>query len=1075
MKQRLLSLLLALVLVVSALPITAAAQEAPLTGTVQVDDSLNVRSGPGTGNPIVGSLYNGDVVTILATDTSTGSQWYHIQKDALTGYVSAAYVLINTAPPTYETEEAFEAYLTAQGFPEDYKPALRQLHAQYPGWIFKANHLPMTFATAVEKENRPGINVIQRPEAWLSMDYGNYNWTKNTYVEQDSGGWKTVKPAVIAYYMDPRNWLDSTYIFQFEELSYNPEHTADGVRALLPTALDKYADDVVKAAKESGVSAYHLATRMTQEGSHLNGLGTGTVPGYEGYYNFFHWGTYQTESNGVITSAVTNGAIYAKNHGWNTPYKCLVDSANSLGKGYIKLGQDTGYYQKFNVVNTTSGLYSHQYMTNVQAAASEASIRRREATAEELQTRITFDIPVYKEMPATVAPRPGETGNNNHFLDNLTVPGYTLTPSFDRYTTDYSLHVAGDVSSIDLQAVLSNSGATLQGAGKQTVIPGTTVLPITVTATSGDTRTYTVTVTRVGEGTTYPDGLNQIEGQWYYCRNGKVDFTYTGLCYHNGIWYYVENGKVNTEAETLCLYDGMWFYVKGGTVAWDATTLVPYMGDLFYVQDGMVNWETTTLFQYQNVWYYVKNGKVDRETVTLVFYSDMWFYVKNGQVDWDAETLCEYNGSFFYVQGGMVAWEYTGPFTQGGVTYRIEGGILVKSTPAAPPAPQLVSRTDTSVTLQMVEGYEYAVKGGPWQKSPVFTGLAPATGYTFIQRVAETAATYTGPAGPGLSVTTDKTKPAAPPAPTVAFKTADSVTLVAVTGYEYRMDDGPWQSSPVFAGLKPHSAHSFTQRVAETATAYASPISPALDIITQYPDGLNRINGELVYYRDGEVDTTYIGLCQYEGVWYYVKNGKVDRNAETLVFYNDTWFYVKNGQIDWVTETLCPFGDDLFYVRGGVVAWDVTTLVMHQNIWYYVQGGKVEKTAETLVFYNNLWFYVKGGQIDWVTETLVPYNDGLFHVRGGMVAWDVTTLVMYQNIWYYVQGGMVNRQANTLCFYNNMWFYVKGGTVAWDATTLVPYNGSLFYVRGGMVDWLYSGTVWYNGRNYRVTNGIANN
>ena len=332
------------------------------------------------------------------------------------------------------------------------------------------------------------------------MEYGAYNWNTGSYVAYDSGGWVTAAPSVVAYYMDPRNWLDSTYIFQFEDLSYSADQTVAGVQAILPSALDKYAEDVLKASKETKVSAYFLATRMAQEGSHVNGLGTGE----HGCYNFFSYGAYQTTNpDGTVVSAVQNGIAYAKSQGWDTPYKCLVDSANRIGKYYINLGQDTLYYQKFNLTNTTSGLYAHQYMSNVAAPSSEGRIRRNAATADQLNTNLSFTIPVFKSMPATVAAQPSKTGNNNNFLDSITVEGHSLTPTFDRYTMAYSLHV-GEATSVTVAAKPNSSEAKLTGAGTIQLYKGDNVIPLTVTATSGATRTYTLTVTTTG-GTTRPD------------------------------------------------------------------------------------------------------------------------------------------------------------------------------------------------------------------------------------------------------------------------------------------------------------------------------------------------------------------------------------------------------------------------------------------------------------------------------------------------------------------------------------------------------------------------------------------
>lgn len=97
--------------------------------------------------------------------------------------------------------------------------------------------------------------------------------------------------------------------------------------------------------------------------------------------------------------------------------------------------------------------------------------------------------------------------------------------------------------------------------------------------------------------------------------------------------------------------------------------------------------------------------------------------------------------------------------------------------------------------------------------------------------------TAIGTSGYEGSVTSDivipgKAAAAAPAAPTLAAKTASSVTLAAIAGREYRVDSGDWQASPVFAGLSPNKAYSFYTRLAETATASASPTSAVLSATT---------------------------------------------------------------------------------------------------------------------------------------------------------------------------------------------------------------------------------------------------
>ncbi|MBR5524268.1 MAG: SH3 domain-containing protein [Clostridia bacterium] len=491
MTKRWLCIILCICMLVAAIPYVGVLADTNLKGVVVLDSGyLNVRTEPG--GELVGKLYNGNAVTVLDTSVVNGQKWHKITDGTITGWCSATYIHIEY---TYENDEEFEKYLTAQGFPEDYKAGLRTIYAEHPNWVFQAQHLSMTWAEALAAESEARKNAVVSPDAWKSMEYGAYNWDTGTYVEVDSGGWVTASPALVAHYMDPRNFLDSTYIFQFESLYFSEGQTVEGVKAILPSALDKHAEDLVKAARETKVSAYFLATRMAQEGSHVNGLGTGTVSGYEGYYNFFSYGAYAHSGRG----AVTNGAIYAKNQGWDTPYKCLLGSAEKIGNAYINKEQNTLYYQKFDVTDGGNGFYTHQYMTNTQAAAVEGATRAESASDAELALSITFIIPVYKDMPATAAPKPGTTGNNNNFLDKLTVDACTLTPSFDRYTMEYSAQVEGDVTQVEIAAVLNSDKAKLTGAGKISLHPGENVIPITVTATSGQARTYTITITREAE------------------------------------------------------------------------------------------------------------------------------------------------------------------------------------------------------------------------------------------------------------------------------------------------------------------------------------------------------------------------------------------------------------------------------------------------------------------------------------------------------------------------------------------------------------------------------------------------
>lgn len=403
-----------------------------------------------------------------------------------------------------QTDADFVAQMQAAGFPDSYIDSLAVIHAKYPTWQFEAVNTGLEWSTVIEMESRNGWNLVPKSgdDARKSTASGAYDWYTNTWTVYDSSSWVGANSDYIAYCMDPRNFLDETNIFQFERLSYSSTQTLEGVKAILTgTFMEKdvkdadgttlnYAEAFVEIGKATGVSPYHLASRVRQEQglTGTSSLISGTYSGYEGYYNYFNVGA----SGVTSTLVIQNGLAYAKTAGWNTRYKALLGGANLLAKNYISVGQDTLYFQKFNVVNQAA-LYSHQYMSNVTAAITEGK-KLGEGYTDKNQAFV-FRIPVYNNMPATAVTFTA-TGNPNNYLKSLEVTGCTLTPTFDGATEKYSIVVDGSVESLSISASAVASTSKVTGTGTAALAVGTNTIKVICTSESGNAKTYTLTVVR---------------------------------------------------------------------------------------------------------------------------------------------------------------------------------------------------------------------------------------------------------------------------------------------------------------------------------------------------------------------------------------------------------------------------------------------------------------------------------------------------------------------------------------------------------------------------------------------------
>lgn len=308
-----------------------------------------------------------------------------------------------------------------------YKELIEKLKKDHPNWNFTIFYTGLDWAQVIKNETTAyhGRNVVpaSKSSAWKCAVCGE--------TPHGGSGWRCASEAAVSYYIDPRNWLNDTYIFQFENLSYNGDiQTVEGVQKIIAgikymqgntvtytktdgtkaTLNKSYAQIIMEAAKEAKISPYHLASRIRQEqgaGTTPGSTATGTYGGYVGYYNFLNI----KASGSTDREVIANGLAHAKANNWTNPEISIKAGAAVLAKNYINDGQDTIYLQKFDVDNSDGTLYYFQYMQNVSVCLTEgANARKAYQELGLLNSPIEFIIPVYENMPETPCTEPKDVG-----------------------------------------------------------------------------------------------------------------------------------------------------------------------------------------------------------------------------------------------------------------------------------------------------------------------------------------------------------------------------------------------------------------------------------------------------------------------------------------------------------------------------------------------------------------------------------------------------------------------------------------------------------------------------------------
>jgi len=360
-------------------------------------------------------------------------------------------------------EIACRRQLVRAGFPDSYAVLLAPVQADHPNWRFVPLKVSdLSWDAIVDKECTPAWNLMAYTS---SASYGDANYrpyyAKNAKA-YDSGGWYQASREAVAFFMDPRNFLDEAGVFMFESLEYNAAaHTREAVERALERSFmggtnydggsRRFSELLLDVGRELKVSPVFLAARLAIE------QGSGTVQGlgvigdslvslstnsadrignaqvwgnvyrrdgaktkavvskgaaaYNGVYNLFNIGACGLGLFEIRYNAwreATSDEVCRRYCGpWTSQERAIRGGATKVKERYLDTLRHTRYFQKFSVLPAAGSFRWKQYMQNIAAPLSEArNTFRAYDAADQLDAPHRFLIPLYADMPSEPAPDP---------------------------------------------------------------------------------------------------------------------------------------------------------------------------------------------------------------------------------------------------------------------------------------------------------------------------------------------------------------------------------------------------------------------------------------------------------------------------------------------------------------------------------------------------------------------------------------------------------------------------------------------------------------------------------------------
>ncbi|MCD8391115.1 MAG: Ig-like domain-containing protein [Firmicutes bacterium] len=209
-----------------------------------------------------------------------------------------------------------------------------------------------------------------------------------------NGGYQTATEAEIAEYINPANYCDDVYKYQFLDLSATNGISVEALNEYLADkgVLAGMGEAFKTAAQRYNISEIYLVAHAALEtGNGTSQLSTGVAVNGTTVYNVYGIGAYDD-------SAVSSGSQRAYSEGWTSVEEAIIGGAEWISENYINSTfgrQNTLYKMLWNPDNPGQHQYATDITWAVKQSESMAKIFEQFPDAE-----LSYNIPVYSGQTA---------------------------------------------------------------------------------------------------------------------------------------------------------------------------------------------------------------------------------------------------------------------------------------------------------------------------------------------------------------------------------------------------------------------------------------------------------------------------------------------------------------------------------------------------------------------------------------------------------------------------------------------------------------------------------------------------